>query len=120
MTRNRSSAKKAGTAFETSIANCLAAHVDQVIERRARNGAKDRGDLSGWRFAGRRITAELKDYAGQFKVGPWLNEAEVERLHDDGDVAVVIAKRRGLSDPLDQVAFMTVRDLISLTTGVRP
>jgi hypothetical protein len=120
MTRTRASAKAAGSRFERSIADCLAVHVDDRIDRRVKTGAKDKGDISGWRFSGRRITAELKDYAGRYKVGPWLNEAEVERGNDDGDVALVVAKRTGFSDPLDQVVFMTVRDLVSLTTGVRP
>jgi hypothetical protein len=120
MGRSRATAKKAGTAHETNIVGYLAEHVDDGIERRAKNGAKDRGDVSGWRFAGRRIVAEAKDYGGQFKVGEWLNEAEVERLNDDAHVALVIAKRRGTTDPGDQVVMMTLRDLVCLTTGERP
>lgn len=119
MARNRASAKAAGSRFERIIADSLALHVDDRIDRRVKTGAKDRGDIGGWRFAGRRIVAELKDYGGQFKVGPWLNEAEVERGNDDADVGLVIAKRRGFGDPLDQVVLMTVRDLIALTTGER-
>ena len=120
MSRNRASAKAAGSRFERSIADCLAEHIDDRIDRRVKTGAKDKGDLAGWRYAGRRIVAELKDYAGQVKVGPWLNEAEVERGNDDANVGLVICKRRGFSDPLDQVVMLTVRDLISLTTGERP
>jgi hypothetical protein len=120
MSRNRASAKKAGTEFETKIAASLAEHVDDRIERRAKNGAKDRGDVSGWRHAGLRIVAELKNHGGEFKVGTWLKEAEVERGNDDADVAVVIAKRRGTTEPLDQVVFLTVRDIITLLTGTRP
>lgn len=120
MTRNRASAKAAGARFERSIADYLAAHVDDRIDRRVKTGAKDRGDIGGWRFAGRRIVAELKDYGGRFQIGPWLNEAEIERGNDDAHVAVVIAKRRGTSDPGDQLVAMTLRDLITLTTGERP
>ncbi len=41
--RSRASAKKAGTAHETAIATYLAEHLDDRIERRTRNGGKDRG-----------------------------------------------------------------------------
>lgn len=54
MTRSSASAKKAGSAFETSVANYLAATVDDRIERRSRNGSKDRGDLAGVRHMGER------------------------------------------------------------------
>jgi hypothetical protein len=120
VTRSRASAKAAGTRHETSVVTYLATHYDDMIERRRQSGAKDRGDVSGFRFAGRRIVAELKDYGGRFHVGPWLNEAEVERLNDDATVGLVIAKRRGTTDPGDQVVLMTVRDLLALMTGERP
>ncbi len=48
MNRNRASAKKAGTAFETLVAGFLAERLgDDRIERRTKNGAKDRGDIAG-------------------------------------------------------------------------
>jgi hypothetical protein len=40
VTRSRASAKKAGSAFETSVANYLAATVDNRIEHRSSNGAR--------------------------------------------------------------------------------
>ena len=120
MARNRKSAKAAGARFERSIADYLATHIDDRIDRRAKTGAKDKGDIGGWRFAGRRIVAELKDYGGRYEVGTWLNEAEVERLNDDAGVGLVIAKRRGTTDPGDQVALLTLRDLVALLTGTRP
>lgn len=119
MTRNRASAKAAGSRFERDIADCLAKHIDDRIDRRVKTGAKDKGDIGGWRFAGRRITAELKNVT-KLSIGTWMSEAEVERGNDGGDVALVIHKRRGTADPLDQYVTTTVRDLISLTTGVRP
>lgn len=120
MGRSRASAKAAGTRFETSIARALATWIDDRIERRTKTGAKDRGDLSGWRYGGKRIVAELKDYGGRVQIGPWLNEAEVERLNDDAHVGLVIAKRRGTTDPGDQIVIMTVRDLVALMTTERP
>lgn len=119
MSRSRASAKAAGTRFETLIARCLAQHVDDRIERRAKTGGKDRGDLSGWRHRGMRIVAELKDVS-RLNLAGWVTEAETERGNDDAAVGLVIAKRRGHGDPLDQYVVMTVRDLVALTTGQRP
>lgn len=111
-TRSRRSAKSAGTRFESLIARALSEALDDDrIERRARNGSQDRGDISGLRTYGRRLVVEAKDYAGRFLIGEWLREAEIERGNDDAAAAVVIAKRRGYGDPLDQVVICTVRDL---------
>ena len=119
MTRNRASAKTAGTAHETNIVAYLAAHYDDRIERRRQTGSKDRGDVSGWRFAGRRIVAQCKDYGGVFHVGTWVRQADEQRLNDAADVGLVIAKRRGTTDPGDQIVIMTLRDLVALLTGER-
>ncbi|WP_040815080.1 hypothetical protein [Nocardia concava] len=121
MTRSRASARRAGTAFETLIANYLAAHLDDRIERRTRTGAKDRGDIAGLRGAcAGRIVVECKDYGGQIKAGEWLGEAEVERGNDDAAAGIVIAKRRGTTDPGAQFVLMTVRDYVAISSGRRP
>lgn len=121
MTRTRASAKQAGTALETLIAQCLAEHVDDRIERRTKNGRHDRGDIAGLRdFKGHRVVVEVKNYGGRMEVGPWLREAERERLNDDAIAGVVVAKRRGTTDPLEQTVLMSVADLVSLLTGERP
>lgn len=122
MTRNRASAKQAGARFERLIADALAEHVDDRIDRRVKTGSKDRGDIGGVRTRngyGDRLVIETKDYGGRLLVGPWLNEAEIERGNDDALAGLVIAKRRGHSDPLDQTVLMTVRDLAALLTGER-
>ena len=120
MSRSRQSAKAAGTRHESLIAGYLREHLDDRIERRTRSGAKDRGDISGVRHMGQRIVIEAKDYGGQVKVGPWLNEAEIERGNDDAGVGLVVAKRRGTTKPGEQVVMMTLADLVSLMTGSRP
>lgn len=122
MTRSRASAKQAGARFETLVAAYLAAQVDDRIERRTRNGAKDRGDIAGLRspFTGGRVVVECKDYGGQLKAGPWLVEAEVERGNDDALAALVVAKRKGTTDPADQFVLMSLRDLVALLMGERP
>lgn len=120
MTRTRKTAKDAGTRMETLVAGYLAEHVDDRIERRRLTGSKDRGDLSGLRHMGGRLVAQVKDYGGQVQVGPWLNEVEVQRGNDDALAGFVIAKRRGTTDPGDQIVLMTLRDLVALLTGSRP
>lgn len=119
-TRNRLSAKKAGRHMETLIANYLAKHVADHIEVRSRNGAKDRGDISGLRHMSRRIVVEVKDRGGQAFIGPWLAETEIERLNDDAGVGIVVAKRYNIADPGKQLVLMTMDDLICLLTGSRP
>ncbi len=121
MTRSRATAKTAGARFERLIADALAAALDDDrIDRRVKTGAKDRGDITGLRVHGQRIVVEVKDYGGRFNVGPWLLEADIERGNDDAAMGLVIAKRRGTTNPLEQVVFMTVADLVALLTGERP
>lgn len=121
MARNRNSAKQAGARFERVVADCLKAHISEFIDRKVRTGARDTGDLSNLRTPqGQKVVAELKDYGGRYEVGSWLKEAETERINDGAQVGIVIAKRRGFSDPLDQTVLMTVRDYIALTTETRP
>lgn len=121
MTRTRASAKAAGTRFETSIAVYLDEHLDEAVERRARTGAKDRGDLAGLRtYRGGREVGECKDYGGRILAGEWIGEADIERRNDDAIASTVFIKRRGITDPGAQFVLMTVRDYIAIKTGHRP
>lgn len=121
MSRSRASAKAAGARFERVIADCLAEHLDDRIDRRVKGGAVDKGDIGGVRtHTGHKVVIEAKDHSGRYEVGPWLREAEAERINDNAEVGMVIAKRRGVSDPLQQVVFMEVSDLIALLAGERP
>ena len=118
MTRTRASAKAAGSRFEQAVADYLAREVDDRIERRVKHGAKDRGDISGVRTAlGERLVLESKDYGGVYHVSEWLREAEIERGNDDAAVGVVVAKRRGVTDPGQQVVFMTLESFARLLGG---
>ncbi|UQB71256.1 hypothetical protein KI427_16695 [Rhodococcus ruber] len=120
MPRNRASAKSAGRKFEQLVAAYLATHVDDGIERRRLNGSKDRGDITGLKVHGLRAVVECKDYGGRYEIKPWLDEADTARVNDDADIALVAAKRRGTTEPGDQVVFMTLRDLVALIIGHRP
>lgn len=120
MTRNRASAKKAGTAFELLIANYLSYEVDDRIERRVKHGKNDRGDIGGLRVHGRRVVIEAKDYGGRILAGEWIAEAQVEAGNDDAVAGIVVAKRKGTTKPGEQWVLMTVDDLIALIQGERP
>ena len=119
MTRTRRSAKDAGTAFERAIANYLATALnDDRIDRRARNGIKDRGDITGLRAHGQRIVAECKN-TSRIDLGGWVAEAHLEAGNDDALTGVVIHKRKGITHPGRQYVTCTVDDLLALLTGVR-
>jgi hypothetical protein len=114
MARSLKSAKAAGAAFETSIANWLADEVDDRIERRRLSGALDKGDISGVRINNKRLVIECKNYGGKILTGPWLNEAETERVNDGAIAGLVIAKRKGTTNPAEQIVLMTLKDLAAL------
>lgn len=118
MTRNRRSAKSAGSSFERLTADGFAWHLkDDRIERRVTNGSKDRGDISGLRSAfGERVVVECKDTT-TLALGQWVTEADIERGNDDAGVGIVVHKRRGRGAFLDQYVTMTVRDLLRLAWG---
>jgi hypothetical protein len=117
--RSPRSAKAAGASFERKVADYLATHIDDRVDRRVKTGAKDRGDIAGLRAHGQRVVVECKNVRG-LALGQWLNEAEVERGNDDALVAAVAHKRHGRGDPAEQLVTMTLRDFCALITGQRP
>lgn len=119
MARSRASAKAAGTRFETDVVSYLQDHVDDGIERRSKNGNKDRGDVSGLKHMGQRIVIECKN-TSRINLGAWANEVELERGNDDAGVGVIAHKRHGKGQPQDQWVTMTLADFVSLLTGERP
>jgi len=119
MTRSRASAKKAGSDFERKQADCLALHVDDRIDRKVKTGALDKGDIANLRAHGQKVTVECKDYGGQIKAAEWAAEGAVERENDKGLAWVVVAKRRGTTDPLRQWVLMEMGELIALINGNR-
>lgn len=122
-TRNRASAKKAGASFERAVADYLARALDDDrIDRRVKNGAKDRGDIAGVRRSGGltdgRIVLECKNTA-RLDLPGWQREAETERGNDEALVGVTVHKRHGVADPAQQWVTCTLADLVALLTGQR-
>ena len=119
MSRSRRSARQAWTRFETTVARFLAeALEDDRIERRAKTGAKDRGDIGGVRHMGARVVIECKDTTKP-ALSAWANEAEIERGNDDAVAGIVVHKRHGKSAPESQWVTMTLGDLVALLRGDR-
>lgn len=120
MTRSRASAKKAGATFERQIADALAAALeDDRIDRRVKRGIDDRGDIAGVRIHGQRLVLECKNTARLDLAGA-KREADLEAGNDDALCGLVVHKRHGVGDPLEQWVTGTVRDLIALISGHRP
>ena len=118
MTRSNRSARAAGTRFESLVAAYLARVWDDRIERRAKSGAKDRGDLSGVRVMGQRVVVECKDH-NRLDLAGWWAEAETERGNDDANAALIVHKRRGKGDAADQWVTLTLGELVALISGNR-
>lgn len=115
MSRTRKTAKQAGAKFERQIADFLRDNLDDRIDRRVKTGAKDCGDIANVRDShNRRVVIETKDYGGRLQPAQWLKEAHTEADNDNAHVGLVIAKRRGTTDPGKQWAIMDVEDLIKL------
>lgn len=119
MARNRRSARQAGSRFERQIADHLATHVDDRIDRRVKTGAKDRGDIAGLRHHGHRIAIECKNTTRTNLAG-WIAEAHTAAGNDDALIGIVAHKRHGRGYAGDQWVTMTVDDLIALLTLTRP
>lgn len=118
--RSRASAKAAGARFERDIADYLAEHVDDRIDRRVKTGAKDRGDIGGLRtLHGARVVVECKNTARP-NLAQHHAEAEIARGNDDAIAALLVHKRHNVGHPGRQWVTTTVDDLIALLTGTRP
>lgn len=118
MTRSRASAKQAGSSFERLIADYMRDNLSEFIDRQVKTGSLDVGDIANVRTQnGRRVVVECKDYGGKLDMPQWLREAETERVNAKAFVGVVVAKRRGVGDPGQQLVAMTMDTFIHLLKG---
>lgn len=88
--------KRKGTSAEQLVAGAYRDHGWPFAERRALSGSNDRGDIAGVPS----VVTEVKA-CRTMALNAWLKEAEVERLNDNAEIAVVWHKLVGLGDPLD-------------------
>lgn len=123
MTRSRATAKAAGTSHETRMARWFAQRLrNEDIDRLPRKGANDIGDIGPVRDSyGRKVAVEAKDYGGRLEgYTGWLREAEAEAANYGAVAGVVIAKRRGTTDPAQQTVIMTAETFAILIEGTQP
>jgi len=113
MSRTRSSAKQAGSAFERLIADYLASEVDDRIDRRVKTGAADKGDIGGLRHKGQKVAVECKDVA-KMNLAGWVTEARTEAENDGALLGIVVHKRRGKGHAGDQYVTLVLSDLVKL------
>lgn len=93
-----SKGKRKGTLFEHLAVAYMARRLgDDRIERRVLAGNKDRGDVAGLRFRGRKVVVECKNQR-RMELSEWLNEAEDERGNDDAAYGIVVHKRKGCGE----------------------
>lgn len=118
MTRSRTTAKQAGTQMERLVAEFLAFRLaDDRIERRAKNGSNDRGDITGVKtITGARVVIEVKN-AHRDNLPAWIREAAVEAGNDDAPIGVVAHKKHGSANPADQYVTMTLETFARLLEG---
>lgn len=85
-----SAARRKGTAAETAVTDYLRGTWPHA-ERRALNGAKDRGDIAGIPGA----VWEVKSGA-RLALPEWMRETETERVNDGAAVGLLVIKPKGV------------------------
>ena len=101
MTRNRASAKSAGTAWETSIVRALVFLGWEHAERRRLSGVDDRGDVAG--IPG--LVIEAKNTRAM-NLAAAVDEANRERDNAGALHGVAWIKRAGRASALDGYVVM--------------
>ena len=81
-----------------------------MAERRAKQGAKDTGDVGGIHPS---VVIEVKAH-GTYDIPGWLREADVEGGNARAKLAVVWFKLKGKTDPLEWPVMMRGRLFIPL------
>lgn len=113
-----SAQRRKGTSFERLTADGLAAALeDNRIDRAPLRGSADRGDISGLVSPFGKVAVECKAVA-RLDLAGWVGEAETERGNLDAIAGVVIHKRKGKGQFVDQYVTMTVADFLALGWGV--
>ena len=104
-----SASKRKGTGWESAVVAFLKDNGAPHAERRALNGAKDRGDIAG--IPG--VVIECKAERA-ITLSSYLDETEAERRNDGAAVGVAWIKRRGRANPADGYVLMSGAQLLHL------
>lgn len=98
--------KQKGTAFETALVRWLEAR-GIPAKRIVLHGNKDEGDIDLGQFH-----LEAKN-CNSISLSTWIKEAEVETANA-GVPVVVVAKRKGISDPGQSYVITTLDNFIGM------
>ena len=95
MARTRLSAKKAGTAFETSLCTFLSSRLGKAIVRMPKSGAADKGDIHGVTVFGDPIAIECKNPGEKsaWSVAGWWKETQAEAVNIGTLLGVLVVKQ---------------------------
>lgn len=107
--------RRKGTRAESLLVDYLRSRGWRYAERRALNGAKDRGDVAG--IPG--VVIEVKS-AARVELAEWVKEARVEALNDNAPVWFVVAKANGKGQAKDWYAITSVKVMCDLLAEVPP
>lgn len=118
MSRNRKSAKAAGSRFQRSIADGLAEALnDRNIQVAPLWGAKDKGDIVNVRIDGHDLVIQTKDVA-RLSLPHGVGGAKVQAVNAQALAGLFVHKRVGTTDPMKQWVSCTVAELVALITKV--
>lgn len=114
-----SKSKAKGTAMEVLVQQGFAKALnDDRIMRSPLMGKNDVGDIANVRTpAGGKVAIEVKNVA-KMNLAGWVTEAEAERENLGAVAGIVIHKRVGRGQFLDQYVTLTVKDLLALVWGI--
>lgn len=104
-----SASKRKGTGWESAVVQFLQENGAPQVERRALNGAKDRGDIAG--IPG--VVIECKNER-EITLASYANETEQERVNDGARIGVAWIKRRGKTSPGNGYVLLDGNTLIRL------
>lgn len=95
MSRSRSSAKKAGTQFETDVSEYLKKRLGKPILRMPKSGSVDKGDIAGVQKAGKDVAIECKSPGrnSPLQLPKWAKETETEAKNLGTKYGILLIKR---------------------------
>jgi Holliday junction resolvase len=110
-----------GASFERLVADYLAPHLGEDVDRQVKTGSADKGDIRGVKAHGQRVAVECKNTT-RLNLAAMVNEAEVERVNLGALAGLAVHKRtgKGKAQMGQQYVTMTLADLVALLTGTRP
>lgn len=102
-------ARQKGTKWASKIVDYLIAEGWPAAERRAQDGAKDRGDIAGVAA----VCIEAKNEKG-LHLAQWAKETEVEKRNAKAQVGVTWAHRVGKASAADGYVIMSGEQFVQL------